>query len=316
MIFFKRFKRFPFLTVIIVAALIAAVVIYLERVGPRVDRTATPEGRRTEPQAKALTPLLPERKKPEAGIGGRQIAVIIDDIGYDLRLVEELMRIEAPIAFAILPYTPHAREAARLLHAAGREILLHLPMEPRSYPGESPGKGALFVNMAEEEIRRQIEADLSAVPYVAGVNNHMGSRFMEDEGRLAVVMQELAKKRLFFVDSLTTSPSLARPAAAKAGVRYAARTAFIDHTPGYAAALANLLQPPPRGWEAGKPLLMIGHPRPETVRALREAQPLWQTEGVRMIPLSACLAVQGGQKRKDVLAKKSVERRDSPGRKP
>jgi uncharacterized protein len=305
MIFFKRFKRFPFLTVIIVAALIAAVVIYLERVGPRVDRTAIPEGRRTEPRAKALTPMLPERKAREAEIGGRQIAVIIDDIGYDLRLVEDLMRIEAPIAFAVLPHTPHAREAARLLHAAGREILLHLPMEPRSYPAENPGEGALFVNMAEGEIRRQIEADLAAVPYVAGVNNHMGSRFMEDESRLAVVMQELAKKRLFFVDSLTTSPSRARPAAAKAGVRYAARTAFIDHTPGYAAALANLLQPPPRGWEEGKPLLMIGHPRPETVRALREAQPLWQTEGVRMIPLSAYPAAQGGQERKNVLVKKS-----------
>ena len=104
------------------------------------------------------------------------------------------MRIEAPIAFAILPYTPHAREAARLLHAAGKEILLHLPMEPRSYPAENPGAGALFVDMDEGEIRRQIEADLAAVPYVSGVNNHMGSRFMEDEAGLAVVMEELRKK--------------------------------------------------------------------------------------------------------------------------
>jgi polysaccharide deacetylase 2 family uncharacterized protein YibQ len=306
MTFFKRFKRFPFLTVIIAAALIAAVVIYLERVSPRTDQIVIPEGRRTEPREKALTPPpLPERKEREAEIGGRQIAVLIDDIGYDLGLAEDLMRIDAPLAFAILPYTPHAREAARLLHAAGKEILLHLPMEPRSYPAENPGKGALFVNMDEEEIRRRIEADLTAVPYVAGVNNHMGSRFMEDEGRLAVVMQELAKKGLFFVDSLTTPVSRARSAAAKAGVRYVSRTAFIDNTPGYAAALTNLLQPPRRGWEAGKPLLMIGHPRPETVRALREAQPFWQTEGVRMIPLSAYLATQGGQEKKDVLAKKN-----------
>ena len=55
--------------------------------------------------------------------------------------------------------------------------------------------------MDEGEIRRRIETDLTAVPYVAGVNNHMGSRFMEDEARLAVVMEELAKKGLFFVDS-------------------------------------------------------------------------------------------------------------------
>ena len=299
---FKRFKRFPFLTVIVVAALIAAMVIYRERVVLRSERTAIHEGRRAEARGRALLPIPPERKVPQAE-SGRRITVIIDDIGYDLRSVEELIRIEAPIAFAVLPHTPHAREAARLLHAAGKEILLHLPMEPRSYPAEDPGAGALFVNMDGEETRRRIEADLAAVPYVSGVNNHMGSRFMEDEAGLAVVMEELAKRGLFFVDSLTTPDSRARSAAARAGVRYASRAVFIDHTPDHATVLANLLQLPPRGREQGKPLLMIGHPHPDTVRALREAQPLWQKEGVRMIPLSAYLALQGGQEKKDTLAK-------------
>jgi uncharacterized protein len=302
MAFFRRFKRFPFLTVIIIAAAIAAMVIYGERVALKRERTAIPEGRGAEARGKALLPIPPEWKLPEAE-SGRQIAVIIDDIGYDLRSVEELMRIEAPIAFAVLPHTPHAREAARLLHAAGKEILLHLPMEPRSYPAEDPGAGALFVNMGEEETRRRIEADLAAVPYVSGVNNHMGSRFMEDEAGLAVVMDELAKRGLFFVDSLTTPDSRARSAAARAGVRYVSRAVFIDHTPGYAAALSNLLRPPRRGREEGKPLLMIGHPHPETVRALREAYPLFQKEGVRVIPLSAYIAMQGGQEKKNVLAK-------------
>ena len=304
MAFFKRFRRFPLLTIIVVAALIAAVVIYRERVAPRTDRTAIPEGRTTEPREKTLQPTPPEWKMPEAE-SGQRIAVIIDDIGYDLRPVEELMTIEAPIAFAILPHTPHAREAARLLHAAGKEILLHLPMEPRSYPAENPGAGALFVDMGEGEIRRRIEADLTAVPYVSGVNNHMGSRFMEDEAGLAVVMRELAKRRLFFVDSLTTPDSRARSAAARAGVRYASRAVFVDHTPGYAAALSNLLLSPRRGREEGKTLLMIGHPHSETVRALREARPLLQKEGVRMIPLSAYLAMRGGQEKKDVLARKN-----------
>ena len=303
MTFFKRFKRFPFLTVIIVAALIAAAVITLERVAPRSDQTAVHEGRKAVPREKALQPTPPDGKGAEVESGGRQIAVIIDDIGYDLRLVEDLMRIEAPIAFAILPHTPHAREAARRLHAAGKEILLHLPMEPRSYPADNPGKGALFVDMDEGEIRRRIEADLTAVPYASGVNNHMGSRFMEDEAGLAVVMEELAKRGLFFVDSVTTPGSRARSAAARAGARYVSRAVFIDHAPDHTKALANLLQPPPRGREQGKPILMIGHPRPETIRALREAQPLWQKDGVRMIPLSVYVSVQGGQGKKDTLAK-------------
>jgi uncharacterized protein len=303
MIFFKRFKRFPFLTVIIAAALIAAVVIFLERSDRRNERIAIPEGRKTEPREKALKPMPPEQKQPETESGGGRLAVIIDDIGYDLPLVEELVRIKAPVAFAILPHTPHAREAARIIHAAGKEILLHLPMEPHSYPTDNPGEGALFTDMDEGEIRRRLEADLAAVPYVSGVNNHMGSRFMEDEARLAVVMQELSKRGLFFVDSLTTRDSRGRSAAARAGVRFAARTVFIDHTPGYAAALANLAHPAGRGRDAEKPRLLIGHPRPDTVRALREAQPLWQKEGIRMIPLSAYIALSGGKEKSDALAK-------------
>jgi uncharacterized protein len=307
MVFLKRFKRFPFLTVLIVAALIAAAVIVLERVPPRIDRLPLPEDRKAVPREKAvqppMPPMPPEQKGPESE-SRRQIAVIIDDIGYDIRVVEELLRIEAPMAFAILPHTPHAREAAQLLHSAGREILLHLPMEPRAYPKENPGAGALYVDMDEKEIRRQLEADLTAVPYVSGVNNHMGSRFMEDEAGLAVVMQVLAKKGLFFVDSLTTPVSRARSAAARAGVRYASRAVFIDHTPGYSAALSNLLQPPRRGKEPGKPLLMIGHPHPETLRALREASSLLRKEGVRVIPLAAYLAMQDGREGKEVLAKK------------
>lgn len=304
MTLYRRFKRFPFLTVIIAAALIAAVIIYRERVAPREERTAIPEHRGEERREETVQPPPPERSAPGDDSGGRHVAVIIDDIGYDLRLVEELARIEAPLAFAVLPHTPHAREAARLLHAAGKEVLLHLPMEPRSYPGNDPGKGALFVRMSPGEIRRRIEADLAAVPHVSGVNNHMGSRFMEDEAGLAVVMQVLARRGLFFVDSVTTGHSRARSAAIRAGVRYATRSLFIDHAPGYAAALAALVQPPPRGSKRAKPLLMIGHPRPETLRALVDAQPLWRDGGVRVIPLATYLALQESRGEKDMLAKK------------
>jgi polysaccharide deacetylase 2 family uncharacterized protein YibQ len=293
--FFRSFRRFPFLTVIIAAALIAAAVIFLERVVHRTDQTVVPDSITTQPREKALKPETSKRERSGAEGGGRRIAVIIDDIGFDLDLVEELARIRAPIAFAILPHTPHAAEAARLLHTAGKEILLHLPMEPHSYPAEDPGTGALFTDMDDAAIIRQIEADLAAVPYVSGVNNHMGSRFMEDGTRLAVVMQELSKRDLFFVDSLTTSHSRARSAAARAGVPFAARAVFIDHTPGYAAALSNLTHPPQQGWKPEKPLMMIGHPHPETIRALWEAQSLWKAEGVRVIPVSAILDMPGGK---------------------
>jgi polysaccharide deacetylase 2 family uncharacterized protein YibQ len=300
------------LAVIITAAFIAAVVLFLERSGQRPDDDSGARkgpGRETPEKAttgKAPGPAL-KPVPPQIAYPGRPIAIIIDDIGFDLKIVEELAGIPAPIAFAILPHTPHAVEAARLLHEAGKEILLHLPMEPRSYPGESPGAGALMADMDEGEIRKRVREDLAAVPFVSGVNNHMGSRFMEDEARLAIVMEELRKRDLFFVDSRTTADSRGRESAGRAGVRFAARNLFIDHTPGYAAALKNLTGSFRQRRSKGKPVLMIGHPHAQTVRAIRDALPVWQMEGYRVIPVSACL-ISGGVEKQYPLVKRQAER--------
>jgi len=291
------------LAVVIAAALIAAVVLFLERVEQRPDDSATRRGPGKETPRPGLEPAPLGTAYP-----GRPVAVIIDDIGFDLRIVEELAGIQAPIAFAVLPHTPHAVEAAKLFHAAGKEILLHLPMEPRSYPGGSPGAGALMTDMDAEEIRRQIREDLAAVPFISGVNNHMGSRFMEDEARLAIVMEELRAKGLFFVDSMTTADSRGRELAGRERVRFAARDVFIDHAPGYAAALRNLTGAFRQGRRNGAPVLMIGHPHMETVRAIRDALPFWQKEGVKVIPVSACLRISGGAGKQYPLAKKQAER--------
>jgi len=281
------------LAVIIVAALIAAVVLFLERAAQRPEDSAARRviGQETPEKAAAKkTPGPDSGPTPrETAYPDRSIAIIIDDIGFDLRIVEKLAGIPAPIAFAVLPDTPHAVEAANRLHAAGKEILLHLPMEPLVYTRESLGAGALMADMNAEEIRRRIREGLAAVPFVSGVNNHMGSRFMEDETSLAIVMEELRARGLFFVDSMTTSDSRGRESAERTGVRFAARDIFIDHVPGYAAALENLTGVFRQGQRNGMPVLMIGHPHPETVRAILDALPVWQTEGIKMIPVSACL---------------------------
>lgn len=302
--FFNGIKRFLFLVATIFVALIALVMVLPERIERVTDRITVPDRPETLPRGKAFRSKTPGRSPSEAERRRRPIAVIIDDIGYDLRLVEELAQIGAPLAFAILPHTPHAVESARLLHGAGKEVLLHLPMEPRSYPVENPGAGALFTHMSDEEIRRRIEADMTAVPYISGVNNHMGSRFMEDEAKLLVVMNVLAERNLFFVDSRTTPDSRGRAAAARAGVRFLERAVFIDHPPGYATALANLIDPPRQGWENQRPLLLIGHPFPGTVRALKEASSLWQNEGVQIIPVSACVNLLDGKEKTGALATK------------
>jgi polysaccharide deacetylase 2 family uncharacterized protein YibQ len=282
----KGRKGFPFLGVVVAALLLAAAFLYLERwEEPGGEQDLVP-AEQEAPKAGKTLKGPPPGGPAAAPRAGQRIAILIDDIGYDLPLAKALASLPAPIAFAILPQAPHAAEADALLHAAGKEILLHLPMEPLSYPDEDPGPGALFVAMDPSLIGQRLEEALAAVPHARGVNNHMGSRFMAHDAGLAAVMASLARQGLFFVDSRTSPQTRGKEAAARAGVAFAARDLFIDHRPGVAAAREALLRETLQNRPHGE-LLLIGHPHPETLQALKEALPRWQKEGARLLPLSA-----------------------------
>jgi uncharacterized protein len=214
----------------------------------------------------------------------RQVAIIIDDIGYDLGPVRELLKIDADITFAILPLCNHTREAAEMLHDAHRETLLHLPMEPASYPREKPGNGALFTDMNDKELLFQLDKDLASVPYISGVNNHMGSKFMSDEEKLTVIFSRLKKKKLFFIDSRTTVNTKAIEVSGKLGLPLASRKIFLDNNRDYDETYKKLMEVA-RDTGAGD-IIIIGHPYPETIRAIKDAASVLRSKGVQVVPAS------------------------------
>jgi hypothetical protein len=217
----------------------------------------------------------------------KKVAIIIDDIGYDLAPLRELIQIDAPMTFAIFPYGPHSVEAAKTLHRNGRQILLHLPMEPRQYPRIKTDKGALLMSMDHDTIKRQLEQDLQAIPYVVGVNNHMGSRFMEDPEKLFIVMQAIKDKGLFFIDSRTTPLSRGYEVAVKVGIPFAARKVFIDNGKSYSETLKILMLIIEQKKEGDiDDIIMIGHPRNSTVQALKKILPLFKEQGIEIISAS------------------------------
>lgn len=265
----------------IVLAIVAIITLYYFFSGHLVK-----QGREKErPQEKA-SPVdkgeerspFPEGKSPHAA--EVKVAIIIDDIGFNLTSVKELLEIDASLGFAVLPFSPHCWAAAEMLHGAGREILLHLPMEALD-PDKKPGPGALYRWMGEAEIRRQVDEDLAAVPRAVGVNNHMGSAFMEDEEKLAVVFEDVKKRGMYFIDSRTTPNSKAGELARKTGIRFAARKIFIDNGQDRDTTMQNLLG----HWEKkNSRLVMIGHPYPSTITALKEAVPLLKARGILIVP--------------------------------
>ncbi|MRR16395.1 MAG: divergent polysaccharide deacetylase family protein [Deltaproteobacteria bacterium] len=260
------------------------------------DKETRPEGRKTpvlpqtghEPPQKEkiiIAKMVPQR------LPLKQVAIIIDDLGYDLAIVRELLSIDADITYAILPLVAHSREAAEMVHKANRETLLHLPMEPLSYPREKPGHGALFTDMNDEEIVFQLHSDLASVPHVSGVNNHMGSRFMSNEERLLTVFRELKKKDLFFIDSRTTRNSKTAAASQKTRLTVASRKIFLDNERDYSKIYRILVEVADMPAD-GSPLIIIGHPHPETIRAIRDASKVFREKGVSIIPVSKLLQKQ------------------------
>ena len=281
----------------VVLAILALIAIYYifsgpfveqEQAAPKKEKGGLPkETSRIERRKQGMTPI--EGEGPPAT--ETNIAIIIDDIGFDLPSVREILTIDAPIAFAVLPHAPYSITAAEILHGAGREILLHLPMEPHD-PGKNPGPGALFCWMGEAEIRQQVEEDLAAVPHIIGVNNHMGSAFMEDEGKLAVVFGELKKRGLFFIDSRTTPHSEAGELALKMGIPFAARKVFIDNDKDHETTVKSLLGRLEKN--SGNRMIMIGHPYPSTVLALKEAVSILKARGVAIVPPSEMVEIIDG----------------------
>lgn len=215
-----------------------------------------------------------------------RIVIIIDDIGYDMLPLNEFLKIDALITFSILPHCSYSIAAAEKLHQAGMEILLHLPMEPHGYPDKDPGPGALFTWMSKEELRQQIEEDIKAVPYISGVNNHMGSKFMEDKEKLNAVFDKLGEEGLFFVDSLTSGKSNGRELAEETGLRFASRdTFFIDNIKDHNIIVQNFKNLI-RNRDRWRTMLLIGHPYPCTISALKKVIPMLKAEGIDIVPVS------------------------------
>jgi len=220
-----------------------------------------------------------------------RVAIIVDDLGRGTHAAKQLLAIGQPVTFAILPGEPHAAKVAELAHAAGREVLLHAPMEPQGFPVIDPGDDALLLGQSDVELREQLLALLQRVPHAAGANNHMGSRFTEDARAMAVVMEVMRERGLFFVDSLTTSGSVAAAAAQGAGVAVVRRDVFLDNVAEVDAIAGELRRLAAKARRNGG-AVGICHPYPETLQALRRELPKLAEEGIEFVPVSAL--VKGG----------------------
>ncbi len=253
-----------------------------------------------EPRATGEAPVAALEPVPPAGprIAARplpegrppRVAIVIDDVGYSLSELKEFLTLPFPLAFSVLPDLPHSREAGRLIAAAGKELLVHLPMEASG--GTNPGPGAVLTGQSDAEIRQLLERSLERLPQAVGLNNHMGSLATTDRRVMTVILGFLRGRGLFFLDSRTTADTVGPQLAAELRVRLLERAVFLDNEDS-AAYIDEALQHGVGAARQRGSAVLIGHVQnTELAGELRRLLPGLAGQGVKLVAPSV-LAEEG-----------------------
>lgn len=245
-------------------------------------RPAPPAEPETPPPAPGARPLP---VAPPSTSGLPTVAIVIDDVGYRMDLVEESVRdLPRTVTFAVIPFLPYSEESATRLHEEGFPVILHCPMEPEHPERWKPTQGTLTVGLPPSEVRQILLGDLRAVPHAEGINNHMGSLATSDRSLMTAVMDTLRSQGLYFLDSRTTVQTVAFETARARGVKAAFRSVFLDDTDEEGAIMRQFDQLVARAGQEGM-LVGIGHLRPRTIAVMAERIPYWSGRGVKFVPL-------------------------------
>jgi len=223
---------------------------------------------------------------PGPAVTTPRIAIIIDDIGYSEGRGEQVMTLPAAITCSVIPRAPHAHQLGFDAYQHGKEVIIHLPMP--ALDGRKLDPGDIDASMDAAQIGAILDRAMAILPEARGINNHMGSALTAQRLPMQRLMQELRQRHLFFIDSRTSSATVAEQVARQMGVRTSRRDVFLDDKRTQAdidRQFETLLRLARRHGQA----IAIGHPYPETIDYLRQKLPTLKAAGIEVVPVSALL---------------------------
>jgi len=216
------------------------------------------------------------------------VVIVIDDMGVDRRRSRRIIALPGPLTVSYLTYADNLNSQTAAAQSAGHELLLHLPMEPRDYQID-PGPNVLLRDIEPDELRRRLRWGMDRFVGYVGVNNHMGSKFTADRASMGILMTELKRRNVFFLDSRTTSLTVGPELARQHGVPVLERNIFLDNENNAAAVTARLTETEHLARRQGF-AIAIGHPRDGTLEALEPWLSSLSGKGIDLVPLSRILA--------------------------
>ncbi len=270
-------------------------------VRPRPYPVATVTPKKTVEQPKPLIPaVVPAPKvaaKPAEPAKPRRrwftskpkVTFVIDDVGYHIRDRDKLAALSDKVTYAVLPLLPYSRYFGNLSRTTGAEVILHLPLD--TMQDKVPGRGLIVETMSIENILDMLARDLNSVPNHVGVNNHMGSRGTASREMMTVILKDLKRRGLFFLDSYTTQESVVPSVARAIGLPILTRGVFLDNVDTKPAIQAQIQELRKVARAKGN-AIAIGHYRTKTLEVLAEEIPAMEDEGFLIITLQEMLEIQ------------------------
>lgn len=227
---------------------------------------------------KAVAPPIEKvHKRPK-------VAIVVDDFGYSKKNMDVFLGLKHPITLSILPEQRFTREVAVMAKARGFEVILHLPLESdREDVVEEVD--TIRTGMGEKEILLRLKKEISSVPGIDGVSNHMGSKATADRAVMTSIIKYLKLRGLYYFDSLTSSKSVCVAVAKSLGVRTAKRDMFLDNSNNSAAIEKQLADLKALAFRRGE-AIAICHDRKNTAAVLAREMPKMASEGIEFVRLS------------------------------
>jgi polysaccharide deacetylase 2 family uncharacterized protein YibQ len=221
------------------------------------------------------------------------IAIVIDDMGVDLKRSAQALDLPPAVTMSYLPYALKIGEQVKAAQDKAHEVILHMPMQADNAK-EDPGPHHLSVDMSHAQLEENITANLDAFKGYDGVNNHMGSKFTTYRPGLEVLMADLEKRHVFFLDSRTTPQTIAEQVAREHHLPTAHRNVFIDYVDTQKTVVAELQHAENFARSKGS-VIAIGHPKDVTLAALEAWLPTLEAKGFQIVPLSAVIKYRNSQ---------------------
>lgn len=267
-------------------------VVKPRQTDPTIPQAAKPEPPVVIPDTKKengkVSPTLPHPESANtAAVTGKasRLAIIIDDMGSSLQEARSLAAVRVPLTFAIIPGLRHDDEVSAYAIANNIETIIHIPMQSKGWPARRLESNGLLVAMDSEELQERVTGFVRQFPKAVGVNNHMGSEFTEQEGKMAAVLNVLKKNNLYFIDSVTSPQSVGLKVSQGLGIRSARRNVFLDNEQDRSYILGQLSQAIKSARKNGS-AIAICHPHPATISALAAALPELEGRGITLVHAS------------------------------